>query len=118
VRRPALLGSRELCRGLLAACPLGGSLQQQQLPLLALGHCHPEHYTALLEELPALAEEAAKPQRKGRARPEEVRPLRLCVWGGEAAGRLWPVACGLWPLGRLWGGSGQLHAAAAKWVSG
>lgn len=76
-RRSPALGSRELCRGLLAGVAAGSSTPHQ-MALLSLGHCHPEHYTALLEEVPLLLEECARSgSKKGRSRPEEVRAGRL-----------------------------------------
>jgi hypothetical protein len=56
-------------------------LSTPQVCLLALGHCSPEHYPVLFEELPALMDEYQRPkQRRGAAaRPEEV-----CVPGGKA----------------------------------
>lgn len=51
-----------------------------QVCLLALGHCSPEHYSMLFEELPALVDEYQRPkQRRGApARPEEVSCTSKC----------------------------------------
>ncbi len=97
VRRSPALGSRELCRGLLAGVAAGSSTPHQ-MALLSLGHCHPEHYTALLEEVPLLLEECARSgSKKGRSRPEEVRGL--CVWGGGAVWLGWGLSVGVWATG-------------------
>ncbi len=90
-RRALALGSRELCRGLLAGV-VAGSSTPHQMALLSLGHCHPEHYTALLEEVPLLLEECARSgSKKGRSRPEEVR----CGWGwGWGVGALCGTCAG------------------------
>jgi hypothetical protein len=46
-----------------------------QVCLMALGHASPEHYPLLFEELPLLMDEYQRPgkQKRGNARPEEVR---------------------------------------------
>lgn len=54
-----------------------------QVCLMALGHASPEHYTVLFEELPLLMDEYQRPgkQKRGNARPEEVR---AAPWAGRA----------------------------------
>lgn len=53
---------RDLIRGLINMLAAGGG-GQQQICLMALGHCHPDHHPALLEELPLAFEDAAKVSR-------------------------------------------------------
>jgi hypothetical protein len=92
-RRPLLpqsggVTARDVVRGLLWALSSGVPPLQQQLHLVALGHCSKEHYPLLVQELPALIDEYQRPassrQRARTAgRPEEV-------WAAAPAASLRP----------------------------
>eukprot|EP00775_Hariotina_reticulata_P013221 gene13221-13351_t len=75
-RKGAGLTARDLIRALLASLTSGAAVPQQVF-LMALGHCSSEHYPVLFEELPALMDDYQRQvkQRRGTARPEEVRKL-------------------------------------------
>jgi len=48
---------------------------------MALGHCSPEHYSVLFDELPALMDDYQRQvkQRRGTARPEEVSGAAVAI---------------------------------------
>lgn len=62
---PCTLCFRALCCALPPLVPafsllLFATVTSSQVCLLALGHCHPDHWPALLDELPTAFEDAAK----------------------------------------------------------